>query len=159
MKFNVVRVIDSHCMKENPQKWKAVTKSQSDGVPTFLWSSAMYLAHSVIWYILQCIIQHWAVLLHLSTKFLSSFSFFENKNLAAIWDKSSLHLLLQTFSFMNNTDCQRWYQDEKSDSHVIFVKTLFYFFHPWFYMLRQTIFLPVWGVFPLLANVGDCSWN
>lgn len=103
-------------MKENTQKWKTVTKSQSDGVPTFLWSSAMYLAHSVIWYVLQCIIQHWAVLLHLSTKFLSSCSFFEKKNLVAIWDKSSLHLLLQTFSFMNNTDCQRWYQDEESDS-------------------------------------------
>lgn len=32
----VVSVIDSHCMKENKQKWKTVTKNQFDGVPTCL---------------------------------------------------------------------------------------------------------------------------
>lgn len=32
----VVSVIDNHCMKENKQKWKMVTKNQFDGVPTSL---------------------------------------------------------------------------------------------------------------------------
>lgn len=40
----VVSVIDNHCMKENKQKWKTVTKNQFDGVPTSLWSSAMCLS-------------------------------------------------------------------------------------------------------------------
>lgn len=142
--------------------WKKTSRNGKQSLRTsligyLLASEALpcaYLHKQIIWYILQCIIQHLTVLLRLWNKFLWSCSFL-NYKLSRNYGQVFTVLFTKMFSHVGNTDCQRCCLGR---TYVIFLKTLFYFFHLLF-VKADIICLPVWGVFPLHAKIGNCSWN